>query len=331
MSQCCLTTCKYADNLILALPATATAAIGVGFSYLEAKENVVASTLGAIGNRIFSVLTVVAGTVLLAWNLAKVIFAHLLNMATLGYVKPLKDFINFTEMELSASTAAVILLTISSLFGKTVIDSISAGSAFLNNCSEALQSIMGEDGLDFFPQLITNFSEHGIQGIMDRLSAEGESPNDSSLQTDELDDAQVEQREINHDVSSDTEVEERSEHTETTDSSCIAVLERDSEGRVEGIEISVSSSTDSSPMERALEIANSIQDNSAKNDCLIAVARAVASNPTNDDSAESQSRTDDTSAEPTDSSVEEAPRSRLIPASESNGQINGSFYDGQGY
>lgn len=187
-SSCALNTCLYADNIILGLPMAATASIGAGFSYLEASENVAASSVGAIGNRVFTVATLAAGTILIAYNLAKVIFAHLLNLATLGCIQPLKDFVAFTETELMGSTAAVILLTVTSLFGKTIIDGLTEGAECISAGVEVISQLMDE-GSDLLPAILQNISDNGVEGLIEALTTGTDSTtssdSDEEIESDE--------------------------------------------------------------------------------------------------------------------------------------------------
>lgn len=77
------------DDIIIGLPSAISGGIGMlcNVAATTAKTKVGAS-FGHILGRTFSVIAAITGIPLLVWNLAKVIFANLLNILTLGFVRP---------------------------------------------------------------------------------------------------------------------------------------------------------------------------------------------------------------------------------------------------
>lgn len=93
----CITFAKHVDDLVIGFPAIIPAVLTIGFGIMSKSKGKIASSLGHIGARTFGLITMVAGLPLIIWNIAKIIFANLLNMVTFGRCPPcvkLADWIN---------------------------------------------------------------------------------------------------------------------------------------------------------------------------------------------------------------------------------------------
>jgi len=159
---------KFADVGLLALPVAASTGAAVGFSYLEATENCFFSSIGAVGNRLFTLITAATGLVLIVWGIAKVILAYAINMLTFNSIGFVRNIASFTLTELWFTVFGVAAAIATSLYGKTIVDRATDIQEFLQNFSGNINQILQHDNA--IAHTLDIISEEGLDGFLNRMT-----------------------------------------------------------------------------------------------------------------------------------------------------------------
>ncbi len=101
---------KHIDHVILGLPLVVLTTIGAANGCLEKSPSSTVRTVGWLGVHTAILLGVVSGVPLLAYSLAKTIFAKFLNVMTFNHFKCLRSFQKDTEFQLNATFIIVSTL-----------------------------------------------------------------------------------------------------------------------------------------------------------------------------------------------------------------------------
>lgn len=144
---CC---CTYQiDNIIVGLPALISGSCAVSLGFVAEKQNRVLAALGQIGARTFAVVTVLVGLPLLVWNVAKIILANLLVIATFGLSRRVNNLADYVTTQAQIALTAWAIVTLVCGFPTY----IAKASNFIANFSKHVQ----------------NFQANGLNGLVQSL------------------------------------------------------------------------------------------------------------------------------------------------------------------
>jgi hypothetical protein len=192
---------------LLALPVAASTGVAVGFAYLEAKENCFFSSIGAVGNRLFTLITAATGLVLIVWGIAKVILAYTVNILTFNSIGFIRNIASFTLTELWFTVFGVAAAIATSLYGKTIVDRAQDIQEFLQNFSGNINQILQQDNA--IAHTLNIISEQGLDGFLNRMTRPAETISHTQVETITTRDITIQQE------SAEPEVQVQNIQTET--------------------------------------------------------------------------------------------------------------------